>query len=115
MKEKQIIPVILCGGNGTRLWPLSREQYPKQFLSLQGNVSMLQATISRLANLKCSEPIVVCNDKHRFIVAEQLKKKKSVNYRIILYWSLKVRILRQQLHCLRLSLRKLQIYHQLYC
>jgi len=84
MKEKQIIPVILCGGNGTRLWPLSREQYPKQFLSLQGNVSMLQATISRLANLKCSEPIVVCNDKHRFIVAEQLKKIGKLSNNIVL-------------------------------
>ena len=69
----KIIPVILSGGSGTRLWPLSRKQYPKQFLSLDSQKSMLQETILRLDGLKnIEEPIVVCNKNHRFLVAEQL-------------------------------------------
>lgn len=68
-----IIPVILAGGSGTRLWPMSRQHYPKQLLKLFGDKTMLQQTISRLdgvANL--APPIVVCNEEHRFMVAEQL-------------------------------------------
>lgn len=68
-----IIPVILAGGSGTRLWPMSRQHYPKQLLKLFGDKTMLQQTILRLegvANLAC--PIVVCNEEHRFMVAEQL-------------------------------------------
>ena len=67
-----ITPVILSGGSGTRLWPLSRKQYPKQFLPLVSNKTMLQETILRLKGLKnLLEPIIICNIEHRFIVAEQ--------------------------------------------
>ena len=67
-----MIPLILSGGSGSRLWPLSRKQYPKQFLALTGNETMLQQTIGRLAFDGMSKPIVVCNEEHRFIVSEQL-------------------------------------------
>ena len=66
-------PVILSGGAGTRLWPLSRELYPKQLLSLVGARTMLQQTVQRLAGLEMSAPTVVCNEAHRFLVAEQLR------------------------------------------
>ena len=77
---QKIIPVIMAGGSGTRLWPLSRKLFPKQFLSLVGEATMLQETLSRLdreqdeGESSVSEPIVVCNDEHRFIVAEQLRQ-----------------------------------------
>ncbi|WP_193754360.1 mannose-1-phosphate guanylyltransferase/mannose-6-phosphate isomerase [Microbulbifer sp. Q7] len=68
-----MIPVILCGGTGSRLWPLSREAYPKQFLPLTGNQTMLQATALRLDGLTgVQPPILVCNENHRFAAAEQL-------------------------------------------
>jgi mannose-1-phosphate guanylyltransferase/mannose-6-phosphate isomerase len=68
-----ITPVILAGGSGTRLWPLSRQHYPKQLLKLFGDKTMLQQTILRLAGLPdLASPIVVCNVEHRFMVAEQL-------------------------------------------
>jgi len=69
-----IVPVILSGGSGSRLWPLSRELNPKQFLPLVDNDSMLQGTLNRLQGLEgLAEPIVVCNESHRFLVAEQLR------------------------------------------
>ena len=67
-------PVLLSGGSGTRLWPLSREAYPKQFLPLAGEETMLQATWSRVAPLSPSRPIVVAGEEHRFLVAEQLRQ-----------------------------------------
>ena len=76
-KGIQIIPVILCGGTGTRLWPLSRKSYPKQFLNLniKSNKSLLQQTQERLLSLKnIKPPILICNEEHRFIVAEQMRK-----------------------------------------
>jgi mannose-1-phosphate guanylyltransferase/mannose-6-phosphate isomerase len=69
-----LIPVILSGGSGTRLWPLSRESYPKQFLPLAGGATMLQDTAARLSGLDASGPIIVCNDNHRFMVAEQMRQ-----------------------------------------
>ena len=69
-----MIPVILSGGSGTRLWPLSREAFPKQFLSLVGDRSMLQATWARVAPLASGAPIVVAGEEHRFMVAEQLRE-----------------------------------------
>lgn len=69
-----ITPVILAGGSGTRLWPLSRKMYPKQFLPLSSELSMLQETIARLAGIKTSDPQVICNEEHRFLVAEQMRK-----------------------------------------
>ncbi len=70
-----IVPVILSGGSGTRLWPLSRELFPKQLLPLVGDRTMLQETISRLDGLEdLAPPLVICNDEHRFLVAEQLRE-----------------------------------------
>ena len=69
-----LVPVILSGGAGTRLWPLSREMYPKQLLALTGKLTMLQDTATRLAGIAGAQPpIVVCNEAHRFTVAEQLR------------------------------------------
>jgi len=69
-----LIPVILSGGAGTRLWPLSREMYPKQLLALTSKQTMLQDTATRLAGIEgAAAPIVVCNEAHRFTVAEQLR------------------------------------------
>ena len=68
-----ITPVITAGGSGTRLWPLSRSLYPKQFLALTGEQTMLQETVQRLSNLDVNAPLVICNEEHRFIVAEQLR------------------------------------------
>ena len=68
-----LIPVILAGGSGTRLWPLSRRDYPKQFLSPLGENSLFQDTLSRSDGLQtASDPIIICNESHRFLVAEQL-------------------------------------------
>ena len=78
MTNKHILPVILCGGIGSRLWPLSRTSYPKQFLSLNqnSNNTFLQETYKRLEGIEnLLEPIIVCNEMHRFIVAEQLREK----------------------------------------
>ncbi len=70
-----IVPVILSGGGGSRLWPLSREQYPKQFLPLIGSSTMIQQTLTRLQGLSDLSPsVIVCNEDHRFVVAEQLRQ-----------------------------------------
>jgi mannose-1-phosphate guanylyltransferase / mannose-6-phosphate isomerase len=69
-----LTPVILSGGAGTRLWPLSRELHPKQLLALIGEHTMLQETALRLEGLEASAPVVVCNEAHRFLVAEQLRQ-----------------------------------------
>ena len=85
--SKNIVPLILCGGSGTRLWPLSRESYPKQFLSIDGkdNLSLLQKTIQRIQTLKnLRQPILVCNEEHRFIVAEQLRELNIEKFIILL-------------------------------
>ena len=70
-----LIPVILAGGGGTRLWPLSREHYPKQFLKLFGQNTLLKNTLLRLdglsSSIDVSDPIIICNEAHRFLVAEQ--------------------------------------------
>ena len=68
----QIIPVVISGGSGTRLWPMSRKDFPKQYLPLVGDNTMLQETILRLSGLdNLGDPIIVCNSDHRFLVAEQ--------------------------------------------
>ena len=69
-----LVPVLLSGGSGTRLWPLSREAYPKQFLPLAGERTLLQDTWLRLAGLSAAAPVAVANEEHRFIVAEQLRE-----------------------------------------
>lgn len=81
---KQIKPIIMAGGSGTRLWPLSRTQFPKQFLKLGlDGYTLLQSTILRLKNLDCDDPILICNEEHRFLAAEQMREI-GVNARIIL-------------------------------
>jgi mannose-1-phosphate guanylyltransferase/mannose-6-phosphate isomerase len=71
-----MIPVILSGGSGTRLWPLSRELYPKQLLPLVGKGTMLQETLARVGDMPgVASPIIVCNESHRFLVADQMLQK----------------------------------------
>ena len=77
-------PVILSGGSGTRLWPLSREAYPKQFLPLAGELTMLQATWQRVAPLAARGPLVIANEEHRFVAAEQLQQVGAEPAAIIL-------------------------------
>ena len=71
-----IQPVVLSGGSGTRLWPLSREKYPKQLLPLIGEDSLLQATVRRvegIAGVQLAPPMIVCNEEYRFVIAEQMR------------------------------------------
>jgi mannose-1-phosphate guanylyltransferase len=71
---KKIIPIILSGGVGSRLWPLSREHFPKQCLPLaDSKYSLLQQTVLRLQGLELASPIIVCNEDHRFLIAQQLQ------------------------------------------
>ena len=80
-----VVPVILSGGSGSRLWPLSREGYPKQFWPLLGGGrTMLQETASRAAGPGFAPPVVVCNEAHRFLVAEQLREARVEGARILL-------------------------------
>ncbi|QID18082.1 mannose-1-phosphate guanylyltransferase/mannose-6-phosphate isomerase [Nitrogeniibacter mangrovi] len=81
-----IQPVILSGGSGTRLWPLSREQYPKQLLALDGDETMLQSTVRRLDGYagEVEAPIIVCNEEYRFITAEQLRTCAHPSHCIVL-------------------------------
>lgn len=74
-----VTPVILCGGSGTRLWPMSRTGFPKQFLCLTGNESLFQQAANRLASLgqensQVAAPLIVCGEEHRFLVSEQLRE-----------------------------------------
>ena len=73
-----ICAVIMAGGSGTRLWPLSRASHPKQFLSLHGKNTMLQETFKRLDGLNISSSITICNEEHRFFVAEQLREVEKL-------------------------------------
>ena len=87
MSKSSIIPIILCGGSGSRLWPLSRESYPKQFISIkkEDKFSLLQNTIKRISTLKnIKKPILVCNEEHRFIVAEQMRELNIEDFVILL-------------------------------
>lgn len=80
-----LLPVVLSGGAGTRLWPLSRESYPKQLLPLTSDKTMLQETVLRLAGIAdLAKPMVVCNEAHRFMVAEQLRQIDMAAHSIIL-------------------------------
>ncbi|MBT4668520.1 MAG: NTP transferase domain-containing protein, partial [Candidatus Ruthia sp.] len=81
----KIIPVILSGGSGTRLWPLSRKQHPKQYFPLASDNTLLQETILRLKGLdNLADPIIVCNADHRFLVAEQCQQIDIQNPTILL-------------------------------
>ena len=77
MDSQPILPVILCGGSGSRLWPLSRKSFPKQYLSINSetNKTLLQKTQERIMSIKnTKDPIIICNEEHRFIVAEQMRE-----------------------------------------
>ncbi|WP_404324948.1 mannose-1-phosphate guanylyltransferase/mannose-6-phosphate isomerase [Cobetia sp. UIB-001] len=79
-----ITPVIMAGGSGSRLWPLSRQLNPKQFLPLTGEGSMLQETLKRLEPLEHRAPLLICNEEHRFLVAEQVRQQGVSGARILL-------------------------------
>ena len=83
-----VIPIILSGGSGSRLWPLSRESFPKQFLKLTdevNNYTFLQQTYKRIEDLEnLAKPIIICNEEHRFIVGDQMRKIKTDPGAIIL-------------------------------
>ena len=83
MSFATIFPAIMCGGSGTRLWPLSRALFPKQFLPLVNDTSMLQDTLLRLPK-SCSEPVFICNEDHRFLVAEQVRQLSQEQSTILL-------------------------------
>ena len=85
----QITPVILCGGSGTRLWPLSRQAFPKQFLVLSGNKTLFQQAVERLQSLNISpttlnDTLIVTNEEHRFLVLDQLREMKNVKAQLLL-------------------------------
>jgi len=83
--KNDFLPIILCGGSGSRLWPLSRKSYPKQYLSFKNEFSFLQLTLKRISKLqKQISPIFICNEEHRFITAEQIRKVKVEPSAIIL-------------------------------
>jgi mannose-1-phosphate guanylyltransferase/mannose-6-phosphate isomerase len=89
MSAINITPVILCGGSGTRLWPLSRSGFPKQFLALSGKTTLFQQTVDRLQylqsiNINLNEAIIVTNEEHRFIVLDQLREMKDFKAQILL-------------------------------
>ncbi len=87
MTKNPIIPIILCGGSGSRLWPLSRRSFPKQFLNItdKGNKTLLQKTQERLASIEgIHKPLLICNEEHRFIVAEQMREINISPWKILL-------------------------------
>ncbi|MFH4534587.1 mannose-1-phosphate guanylyltransferase/mannose-6-phosphate isomerase [Vibrio diabolicus] len=81
---RKILPVIMAGGSGSRLWPMSRTHYPKQFLALTSNTTMLQETVIRLDGVKHNPSLFICNEEHRFLVAEQLRQANLKHSGIIL-------------------------------
>lgn len=89
INERHIMPVILCGGSGTRLWPLSRASFPKQFLVLSGQTTLFQQSIKRLQDLKTTtlnfnEMLIVANEDHRFLVLDQLRELQNVKAKLLL-------------------------------
>ena len=87
----RLVPVILAGGGGNRLWPLSREHYAKQFLALDGEKTLLQTSLTRLNgeyfaknSVQLSAPLIICNTEHRFMVAEQAREINQKVSQIIL-------------------------------
>jgi mannose-1-phosphate guanylyltransferase len=80
----RILPVILAGGSGTRLWPLSRKHYAKQYLALDGTTTMLQSTVARIGALPCASPFLICNEETRFLTAEQMRQIGLDNALILL-------------------------------
>ena len=88
MRQLHVTPVILCGGSGTRLWPLSRKGFPKQFLVLSGKTSLFQQAVERVNgiasnDISVGETFVVTGEEHRFIALEQLRKIPSVSAKLL--------------------------------
>ncbi|ASJ74557.1 mannose-1-phosphate guanylyltransferase/mannose-6-phosphate isomerase [Granulosicoccus antarcticus] len=83
-KKSAFVPVILAGGSGTRLWPLSRTDQPKQFLTLGRDLSLIQSTVARFANSEALAPLVVCSERHRFLAVEQLTEVLGTQFSIVL-------------------------------
>lgn len=79
-----LLPIIMAGGSGSRLWPLSRVKYPKQFLTVTNEQTMLQQTVTRMHGLEHRAPFIICNEEHRFLVAEQLRHINSIHSEILL-------------------------------
>jgi len=84
MSNTDIVPVILSGGSGSRLWPISRESFPKQLWPLISEHSLLQQTAQRGVGPGFAAPMVVCNQEHRFLVAEQLREAGIDTARVVL-------------------------------
>jgi mannose-1-phosphate guanylyltransferase / mannose-6-phosphate isomerase len=85
MSRSRLVPVVLCGGSGTRLWPMSRKLLPKQFLALTSTMTMLQETCARASRVPgAGAPLVISNEEHRFLVAEQLREAKITGARQLL-------------------------------
>lgn len=84
MTSQTIVPVVLSGGSGTRLWPVSRESFPKQLWPLLSDRSLMQDTVLRANGPGFAPPVVVCNQEHRFLIAEQLRDAGIANARIVL-------------------------------
>ena len=84
MSDKPIVPVILSGGSGTRLWPVSRESFPKQLWPLISDHTLLQETALRARGERFAPPVIVCNQEHRFLIAEQLRAAGIPGPRILL-------------------------------
>ena len=84
MNDSRIVPVILSGGSGTRLWPLSRESFPKQLWPLVSDRTMIQETALRAHGPGFAPPVIVCNQEHRFLIAEQLREAGITGARIVL-------------------------------
>src|SRR5271170_5461708 len=83
-ESSKIHPVIMSGGAGSRLWPLSRQLYPKQLLPLAGARTMIQETVERVKGAQFARPLVVCNQEHRFLIAEQLRENGVADATIVL-------------------------------
>lgn len=84
MIQANLYPVILSGGSGSRLWPLSRGLFPKQLLALAGENSLIQDTVLRTQAVDCQAPIIICNAEHRFLIAEQMRAANTTAARIVL-------------------------------
>src|ERR1700709_629876 len=84
MTKNRIVPVILSGGSGTRLWPVSRESFPTQLWPLVAERTMMQETALRAASPEFAPPVVVCNNEHRFLIAEQVRAAGIADARIVL-------------------------------
>src|SRR5580704_8864268 len=84
MTDNRIVPVILSGGSGTRLWPVSRDSFPKQLWALVSEHTMMQQTALRAVTPEFASPIIVCNNEHRFLIAEQLRAAGIKDARIVL-------------------------------